>query len=81
LKKKDGLSRRFRALYKQASQEAKPTGRQKIRLDKDILEAMAGEGIDVSHFRGTLDPRNWLAHGRYWTPILGHDDTTEEHGV
>jgi hypothetical protein len=78
-KRKDDLSRGFRAVYKQARQEARlRSGRLKIRLDKDILEAIAGGGINVSEFRGALKLRNWLAHGRCWTPKLGHNYTPEE---
>jgi len=77
-KKKDHPSRRFRAVYKQGRQEARlKSGRLKIRLDKDILEAIAEEGVNVSEFRGALNLRNWLALGRYWAPKLGHNYTPE----
>lgn len=78
-RKKDGLSNRFREISKNAISHARARSvhQIKIRLD-DILEAMAEEGIRVSEFRGALNLRHWLAHGRYWRPGLGRIYTPEE---
>lgn len=65
-RKKDPLSRRLRKLYKTKSD--------RIRLDEDILFAMKEEGVSasaISAFRGALNLRHWLAHGRHWYPKLG----------
>jgi hypothetical protein len=79
-RKRDGLSKRFRAIKKNAINDARARSarRARIRLDDDILEAMTGEGIRVSEFRGALKLRHWLAHGRYWRPNLGRNYTPEE---
>ena len=68
-KKKDPLSRRFRDVHKERQE--------KIRLDEDILTEMKEERIRVSDFRGLLNLRHWLAHGRYWPPRLGRDFTPD----
>jgi hypothetical protein len=65
-KKKDALSRRFRDLRKSRGE--------KIRLDEDILTSINEEGGHsqaISDFRGALNLRHWLAHGRHWHPKLG----------
>ncbi|MGA2183901.1 MAG: hypothetical protein ABSH47_12800 [Bryobacteraceae bacterium] len=67
-RKKDRLSRRFRATHK--------ANGDKIRLDEDILVALKEEGMPtrvVDSFRGTLKLRHWLAHGRHWRPKLGRE--------
>lgn len=72
-RKKDGLSRRYRELNK------KRPG--KIRLDEDILAAMLAEGASgraVANFRGALQLRHWLAHGRHWSPKLGRGYTPND---
>jgi hypothetical protein len=66
-RRKDALSRRFRASYKRHGE--------KIRLDEDILAALKEEGFKVGAFRGTLKLRDWLAHGRHWHPKLGRGYT------
>jgi hypothetical protein len=79
VRRKDGLSKRFREISKRAINDARARSarRPKIRLDGDILEAMTGEEIKVSEFRGALKLRHWLAHGRYWRPSLGQIYTPE----
>ena len=66
-KLKDDLSRAFRAIYKR-----KPDY---VRLEKDIFDAWnsyaSGAQQLVGELRGAFKFRNWLAHGRYWTPRLG----------
>jgi hypothetical protein len=78
-RKKDGLSRRFQEISKRAINDARARSapRSRIRLDDDILDAMTGEGIRVSEFRGALKLRHWLAHGRCWRPNLGRIYTPE----
>jgi hypothetical protein len=78
-RRKDGLSKRFLEISKRAINDARARSvrRPRIRLDDDILEAMTGEGIKVSEFRGALKLRHWLAHGRYWRPNLGQIYTPE----
>jgi hypothetical protein len=67
-KTKDGASRRF--------QDAAKERANRIRLEEDILDVwreqrIAGIGRAVSGFKGALNLRHWLAHGRYWKPKLG----------
>lgn len=65
-RKKDPLSRSFRSLYKAKGD--------RIRLDEDILTSMKGAGVPASTiaaFRGALNLRHWLAHGKHWHPKLG----------
>lgn len=68
-KKKDVVSREFRAIYKKRGE--------KIRLEEDILDTWKIHGPDakttraVAEFKGALNLRHWLAHGRYWKPKLG----------
>lgn len=52
-------------------------GRDKVRLEEDILDIWRGRGTNptvkraVSDFKGALNLRHWLAHGRYWVPKFG----------
>ena len=72
-RKKDGISRRFRELYKSHGE--------RIRLDEDILTAMKGGGPEekaVAAFRGVLKLRHWIAHGRHWRPKLGSGYTPND---
>lgn len=68
-KKKDPVSRHFRAIYKRR--------KDKVRLEEDLLDTWVAKTADtdvraaVSAFKGVLNYRNWLAHGRYWKPKLG----------
>jgi hypothetical protein len=73
-KKKDPLSRRFRQLRKKHGD--------RVRLDEHLLEAwsLSVEDADDLHrrtvreaialFRGDINLRNWLAHGRHRRPKL-----------
>lgn len=66
-KGKDPVSRAFRELHRRKES--------RVRLEQDLLETWVSNQEDckavVSEFRGALGLRNWLAHGRYWTPKLG----------
>ena len=66
-RRKDKISREFRDIRRRRGR--------RIRLDEDILEAWAAVGgtakSTISEFRGLLNLRDWLAHGRYWAPKLG----------
>ena len=66
-KKKDPLSRAFRALHREKQQN--------VSLLDDILETWK-EHSDirprlVGDIRSAFRYRDWLAHGRYWVPKLG----------
>ena len=69
-KKKDDVSRAFWDTYKRQ-------GIDKIRFEEDILDSWRDRGqaarikSAVGEFKGALNLRNWLAHGRYWKPKLG----------
>lgn len=66
-KKKDALSKKFRYIYKQKSNKAS--------LEEDILNAWTEIYPElkriIGDYKGALNYRNWLAHGRYWEPTLG----------
>lgn len=66
-KSRDQLSREFRKLYLQKSYKAS--------LEEDILELWKQHHPSlkriISDYKGALNLRNWLAHGRYWTPKFG----------
>jgi hypothetical protein len=68
-KLKDDLSRAFRAIYKR-----KPDY---VSLEKDIFDAWShyASGAEqlIGELRSAFRFRNWLAHGRYWTPKLGRN--------
>ena len=65
-KEKDELSRRFRDLAKNFEE--------RIALEEQLLDAWVAVSPDTKSpagdFKGALKLRNWLAHGRYWTPKL-----------
>jgi hypothetical protein len=66
-RQKDLVARRFREIAKEKTRTS---------LDEDILETWRSEGgVKVGPFRGSLKLRDWLAHGRHWTPLLaqGYD--------
>jgi hypothetical protein len=70
-KKKDEVSRGFRDAFKQRGKRIR-----RVRLEEDILDvwgdrADAGSRRAVGEFKGALNLRHWLAHGRYWKPKLG----------
>jgi hypothetical protein len=67
-KKKDPLSRNFQGLVRRLGN--------KVYLAEHILEAWkksVPQGAAISDFKGALNLRDWLAHGRYWKPKLGRD--------
>jgi hypothetical protein len=69
-RRKDDLSRRFRAAYRLHGE--------KVRLDEDILAALREAGVAariIGAFRTTLRLRRWIAHGRHWHPKLGRGYT------
>ncbi len=69
-KKKDDVSREFQSIYKRRN-----NSRLNIILEDDILDIWAEKVPEskpyVGLFKGTLNYRHWLAHGRYWVPKLG----------
>lgn len=71
---KDAVGRVFRTIHKEKDVKA--------RLSDDLLKTWVGEHsgakVAVSEFRGALKFRDWLAHGRYWTPKLGQWYTMED---
>jgi hypothetical protein len=66
-KRKDPISRDFRAMYRQR--------RMNVRLEDEIFEVWRQHSSSspalISELRGAFKFRHWLAHGRYWTPKLG----------
>jgi uncharacterized protein (DUF4415 family) len=78
-KKKDKVSRRFADASKARLWNAfRPRAIQNIRLEEDILDTWREHGPRpreikraVEEFKGALNLRHWLAHGRYWKPQLG----------
>lgn len=69
-KKKDPLSRDFRAIYKKKENRAS--------LRDDILETWKKHHSEekevknlISDLIDVFNYRHWLAHGRYWEPKLG----------
>lgn len=67
-RRKGAASRRFREISKRR-------GEDKIRLEEDILEPwkdlVPTTKGPIGCFKGALNLRHWLAHGRYWNPKLG----------
>jgi hypothetical protein len=70
---KDDLSRAFRAMYKRRPDN--------VSLEKDIFDAWSscasGAHPLIGELRSAFKFRNWLAHGRYWTPKLGRNHDFE----
>lgn len=66
-RKKDKLSREFQNIYKIKENKAS--------LEEDILELWKNHFPElkkvISEYKSALKYRNWLAHGRYWTPKIG----------
>ncbi len=64
---RDALSRALREI----------TSGERASLDEEIFEHWAkevgGAKLLIGNLRGAFKLRNWLAHGRYWTPKLGRD--------
>ncbi len=66
--KKDEISKKFIALYRERKLE--------VSLEEHILETwitLPGDKSAISEFKGALNLRHWLAHGRYWKPRLGRE--------
>ena len=70
-RKRDNVSRAFRAIYR--------TRRERASLEQEIFQAWvdnsSGVGRLIGELRGAFKFRHWLAHGRYWTPKLGRPYT------
>lgn len=70
-KRKDEISRQFRSIYN----GKRNYSRLNIILEDDILdiwtERVPASKSPVGDFKGALNYRHWLAHGRYWVPKLG----------
>lgn len=66
-RRKDDVSRKFRAIYRKRDIRA--------RLDEDILDtwrfSTIGNNSLISEIKSAFRLRHWLAHGRYWSPKLG----------
>ncbi len=66
-KRKDPLSRDFRAIYRQKNLRAS--------LEEDIFDTWKananGASQIISDLKGAFKYRHWLAHGRYWEPKFG----------
>ena len=66
-KKKDPISKSFRRIYKQKGAS--------ISLGRDILPIWRICRPELRYLIGTIlgafNYRDWIAHGRYWTPALG----------
>jgi hypothetical protein len=71
VRKRDDISRKFRSIFiKECEQNSK-----NVRLDPHILEIWRERDSKtksrIGDFRGALNYRHWLAHGRHWVPKLG----------
>jgi len=66
-RKKNKIDNKFKELY--IKKETR------VSLRDEILEAWKEVHPDytevIGDFRGALNVRDWLAHGRYWTPRFG----------
>ena len=67
-KSKDEVCRGFRDVFREYGKN--------IRQEEDILDLWRAQRTArirgaVSAFKGVLNLRHWLAHGRYWKPKLG----------
>jgi hypothetical protein len=65
--KKNKIDKKFQELYHQKGT--------RVSLRDEILETWKEVHPDctdaIGDFRGALNVRDWLAHGRYWTPRFG----------
>ncbi len=71
-KRKDALSRRYRDIHRQC--------KDRVTLRDHLLPALreCGAGnLTVDDFTSVLRLRDWLAHGRHWTPRLARNYTPE----
>lgn len=70
-KKRDEISRQFRTIFR----EKRNNSRLNINLEDDVLnvwvENVPSTKPHFGSFKGALNYRHWLAHGRYWVPKLG----------
>lgn len=70
-RKKDEISKNFRNIFKNECEK----NSRNVRLDKHILDIWRQRDGKtkslIGDFRGALNYRHWLAHGRHWTPKLG----------
>jgi putative transposon-encoded protein len=66
-KRKDDLSRIFRETYKKKGHH--------VQMEQDLLDSWVDicpqHKQVIGYYKGALQYRNWLAHGRYWSPKLG----------
>lgn len=69
VKKKDAVSRAFRKLYQEK--------RERVHLSEDILgvwvEKYPSCKSAIGDFRGAINFRDWVSHGRYWVPKIGRE--------
>ena len=76
-RKKDSLSRTLREIFKEKSP--------RVSLEENILENWKSEYPAfkkyLSDYKGAIKYRNWLAHGRYWTPKLPKYDVFEVYTI
>lgn len=69
-RKNDTIGQEFRRIFKEECEE----NQKNIKLDRHILEIWSAKAkSQVGDFRGALNLRHWLAHGRHWTPKLGRN--------
>lgn len=72
-RKKDKISKDFKDIFKKECEK----NEKKVRLDKHILDVWRDRDGKtkslIGDFRGALNYRHWLAHGRHWTPKLGQN--------
>jgi hypothetical protein len=72
-KDKTGLGRAYRSLFKEK--------KYRTRLDEDIIESWKNHTVEekgvFSAYVGSLNYRDWIAHGRYWNPKFGRTYTPE----
>jgi hypothetical protein len=70
-RKKDTISKNFKDIFKKECEK----NERKVRLDKHILDIWRDRDGKtkslIGDFRGALNYRHWLAHGRHWIPKLG----------
>lgn len=67
LRKKDPLSRNFRALYKKKGR--------RVSFENELLDGWKKHSSVppslLGDIKGAFNYRHWLAHGRYWVPKHG----------
>lgn len=69
-KRKPAIFRRFRKIRRERGE--------KIRVEEDILDTWIDvypeTGQSIREFKGVVPLRDWLAHGRYWSPKIGRHE-------